>query len=91
VSKAAGWASYGLRFVAAVNILLLGAAAYRADDRLFNHLYPWLVGSSFAVILVALVGLLSRRTWKSKIIDLLFAIPTMAILYFISISSIPGI
>jgi hypothetical protein len=91
MSRTAILASYSLRSVASLNVFLFVTVALFSNERTFLRLEPWLIGSSLAVVILSLLGLVSERRWKSKVVDLLFAATALAILGFVSISSLPGL
>jgi hypothetical protein len=91
MNRTAILASHGLRSVASLNVFLFVAVALFSNERAFSRLAPWLIGTSLAVVILSLLGLASERRWKSKLVDLLFAATALAILGFLSISSLPGL
>ena len=89
--SAAGLASYALRSVVCLDIAIFLTATLSSNEGFFVRLELWLMASSVAVVMLALIGLFSGRSWKSKVIDLLFALPALALLVFLSLSSVPGL
>ena len=86
--------SYVLRTIVAANVLLLLGVVSPLRESASGGFYTWLVYSSVGALALALLSFFtkadgSRRT--GKVTDALFAVVALALLVFLSISSVPSL
>ncbi len=94
ISRLNTYLSYLLRLTVTANILLLFARLPSMKQEASRGLYAWLIYSSVGVVFLAAFSIFtkadaSRRT--GKITDVLFAVVALALLVFLSISSVPAL